>query len=191
MAGKSTLPLLLAAGVGAVLLSKKKPASKKSGSSSGIVASGKIERTSIPKGPSDSPLAYEWRVRKSSQIYLSEVGRPKTLRDPVVKEWTGIGEADTVDDAKMMAIAWIGQQPGYEPDVEVVDSGIEGVSGLGDFEWRVITDAARGHVGQYRLGEGPWFSAVEAFEYTQQLKMSLFDAAIKELKRLAEEFESL
>jgi hypothetical protein len=189
MAGK-ILPLLFAAGAGAVILSKKKPASKKrGGSGNSIVDSGKVERTGVPQGPGDNPLAYEWRVRKAKVAYASEVGRPEGIRDPVVKMWESIGEADTVEDARDMALAWIDQQPGYEQDVEIVDSGSES-SDLGTFDWRVITDAARGHVGQYRIAGGPWLSAVEG-EYSESFKMGIWDVAIRELKRLNEEFEGL
>jgi hypothetical protein len=187
----NAFPLLLAAGMGAVLLSKKKPTSKKKGgSSSRIVDSGKVERTSIPKSASDNPLAYEWRVRSTSDGYVAEVGRPETLRDLVVKMWKAVGDADTVEDARDMALAWIDQQPGYEQPVNVVDSGAESLE-HGDFEWRVITDPQRGHVGQYRIYNGPWLSAVEAMEYTQEFKMRIWDAAIKDLKRVAEEFSEL
>lgn len=187
----NALPLLFAAGVGAVLLSKKKPAKKKGGSAaSSVVASGKVERTTIPKGPSDSPLAYEWRVRKTNDAYMAEAGRPETLRDPVVKMWKSIGEADTIEDAKDMALAWIVQQPGYEQPVTVVDSGAQ-TSQFGSFEWRVIPDPERGYVGQYKIASGPWLSAVEGAEYTEQFKMGIWDAALNDLKRMAEEFESL
>lgn len=172
MAGKSALPLLLAVGAGAVLLSKKKPttAKKKNGKGNNVVSSGKVERTSIPSGPGDNPLAYEWRVRKSNGTYLAEAGRPETMRDPVVKMWKSIGEADTVEDAEDMALAWIDQQPGYEQDAEVVDSG--SMSG-GGWQWRVITDPQRGYIGQYKIGEAQWLSAVEAGTYDDSFRMQL------------------
>lgn len=171
MAGKSALPLLLAVGAGAVLLSKKKPAAKKKkAGGNNIVSSGKVERTSIPSGPSDNPLAYEWRVRKPNETYLAEAGRPESLRDPVVKMWKSIGEADTVEDAEDMALAWIEQQPGYEQEAEVVDSGSMSEGG---WQWRVITDPQRGYIGQYKIGEGQWLSALEAIAYDDAFRIQL------------------
>jgi len=192
MAGKSVLPLLLAAGAGAVLLSKKKPAAKKKTApknGNNVVASGKVDRTSIPKA-GESPLAYEWRVRRSNGTYISETGRPATLRDPVVKMWKAIGEADTVEDAKELALAWIDEQPGYESEAEIVDSGTQN-SSVGQFEWRVITDPERGLIGQYRLPGGQWLGAVEGPEYTDQFRIAIFDVAMAELKRKAEELAEL
>lgn len=188
MAGKFALPLLVVAGGAAVLLSKKKPTTSKKKGKGDILASGKVERTGIPK-PGESPLAYEWRVRAAS-AYVAETGLPESVRNPVVKKWAKVGEADTVEDAKMMALAWIDQQPGYEQDVEVVDSGEESLE-YGKFKWRVITDPQRGFIGQYQIGNGQWYSAVEGAEYHDQFKNGLWEIAIKELKRLSEEFESL
>lgn len=191
MAGKSTLPLLLAAGVGAVLLTRKKPAKKKkkeAEAKKGVVASGSVDRTSIPAA-GESPLAYQWRVRESDETYIAETGRPETLRDPdTIKKWTAIGEADTVEDAKDMALAWISEQSGYESEVEVVDSGTKN-----EWEWRVITDPERGFIGQYRLAGGQWLGAVEGPEYTEQFKHAVWAAAIKDWERkqaaLAEQAE--
>ncbi len=181
MAGKSTLPLLLAVGVGAVLLTKKKPAKKKKKEAEakrGVVASGSVDRTSIPAA-GESPLAYQWRVRESDETYIAETGRPETLRDPdIIKKWTAIGEADTVEDAKDMALAWISEQSGYESEVEVVDSGTKN-----EWEWRIITDPERGFIGQYRLAGGQWLGAVEGPEYTEQLKHAVWAAAIKDWER--------
>lgn len=172
MSLKSAVPLLFAAGVGAVLLSKKKPTTSKKSGSRDILASGKVERTGIPK-PGESPLAYEWRVRDGGQVYVAETGLPESVRNPVVKKWTKIGEADTVEDAKMMALAWIDQQPGYEQDVEVVDSGK-----YDGWEWRVITDPQRGHIGQYKIGEGPWLSALEG-TYDEAFHNKLLEMGVK------------
>ncbi len=173
MAGNA-LPLLLAAGFGAVLLTKKK-AGKAKGKGNGVVDSGKVERTSVPKS-GESPLAYEWRVRRANGVYAAEAGRPESLRDPVVKKWVHIGEADTVGDARVMVLAWIGQQVGYESEAEVVEAGV--MSG-GGWQWRVITDPERGYIGQYKIGEGPWLNAVIAGVYDQAMKYKMFEIGEK------------
>jgi hypothetical protein len=181
MAGKSALPLLLAAGVGAVLLTKKKPAKKKKKvtpeAKNNVVASGKVDRTSIPKR-GELPFAYSWRVRKSNETYVAEAGRPSTIRETEVRIWKAIGEADTVEDAKEMALAWIDKQPGFESEPEVVDSGAPGTKGV--WEWRVITDPERGFIGQYRLPDGQWLNAVEGPEYNNPFKITLWEVAEKD-----------
>lgn len=179
MAGKGTAALILG-GVAAFMLmpkKKRKKAKKKVTPEEGIVAEGSVERTSPPDSRDPNSLAYQWRVtaKSASIVYVAEIGRP-LLRDPdVVKTWKAIGEADNIDDAKEMAIAAIEEVLGYEPELEIIDSGTKL-----NWEWRFYADPERGAVGQYRLlPDGRWESTIEAAEYTEQLRNGLWAMAQK------------
>lgn len=80
MAAKSSLPLLLVAGVGAVVLSAKSKKKKKKAATSstpkkdGIMASGSVDRVFPPKGV-EIPTPYEWRIRKADGEYIAETGK--------------------------------------------------------------------------------------------------------------------
>jgi hypothetical protein len=176
------LPLLLIAGGAAYLMTAKKKKKKKvvkaEVKAGDIVASGEIDRTSIPK-VGESPLPFHWRVRASAKRagfagveYVGEVGQASP-RDVAagVKIWKEIGRADNPDDAQELAIAFIESQPGYEPELEVVDSGASE-----NWEWRIVVENGR-YKGQYKWGDRPWLGAVEADAVTDAFKKTLFEKA--------------
>lgn len=168
MAAKSSLPLLLVAGVGAVVLSakskkkKKKPATSKTPDKTGIMASGSVDRVLPPKGI-EIPTPYEWRIRKSNGDYIAEAGKkmPRSLK---VEEWHEVGIADNLEDAKEMAFAYIDKQPGFEYASSAVASGshagFDYVVRSGEYEAPVtlppdapemVFPMLSGYIGEYRL----------------------------------------
>ncbi len=179
MAGKGTAALVLGGAAAFMLMPKKKKRRKKKvkPAGEGIAVEGSIQRTSAPSAESQNPNAYQWRVaiKEASVVYVAQIGRA-LMRKPEegVKTWTDVGEADNVEDAQEMAIAAIEQMPGYEPDLEIVDSGQKGA-----WEWRVYTDPERGFVGQYRLPGGQWLAALEGPQYDEGFKIRLWELSEK------------
>lgn len=200
MAGKSTLPLLLAAGVGAIVLTKgkkkkRKPASPASPTEpkpdkDGVVASGSVDRVFAAKSPTEGFMPYEWRVRKKSGDYIAEVGM-KTPRDLKVGSWEEVGKADNMEDAKELAFAYIDKQPGFEFASTVVKSG----SQRGAFDYIVRegeyvevegegfsgskTETIEGYIGEYRInGTSKWVEASKGQDMDRVRVLTLEAATI-------------
>ncbi len=179
MAGKGTAALILGGAAAFMLMPKKKKRKKGKVTipKEGIAAEGSVQRTSAPSAESQNPNAYQWRVaiKEAGVVYAAQIGRP-LMKEPEkgVRTWNDVGEADNVEDAQEMAIAAIEQMPGYEPDLEIVDSGRKGA-----WEWRVYTDPERGFVGQYRLAGAQWLAAIEGAEYSEGFKLRLWELAEK------------
>lgn len=184
MAGK--LFPLMAAGAAAFVLTKSKAKKKKKSSSktsgSDAVASGTVERV-FPVDGVEFPTPFEWRVRKIDGEYVAETGKkdPRSLK---VLEWTEVGNADNLQDAKDLAWAYIDNQPGFE----FASSAVHSERRTGMFDMVVRTGEysepdsdviESGYIGNYRLhNDDNWVEAVHGPDLEKVRLLTLETAAI-------------